>query len=111
VSCAAALAVISTIQEHGLLENSQRLGEHFTHRLADLKHPLLAGTRGTGLWQAIVLAGEHAGEFEKQARAQGFLVNAVKPNAVRIAPPLIITQQQVDSFIDAIPAILDSIGE
>ena len=46
--------------------------------------------------------------MEAAAREAGFLVNAVQPDAVRLAPPLILTEQEADSFIAALPAILDA---
>jgi acetylornithine aminotransferase len=45
---------------------------------------------------------------EAAARDAGFLVNAVQPDAVRIAPPLVLTAAQARSFTDALPAILDA---
>jgi len=41
------------------------------------------------------------------ARNQGFLVNAVRPTTIRLAPPLVLTADQAQSFLDALPAILD----
>jgi acetylornithine aminotransferase len=43
-----------------------------------------------------------------QAREAGFLVNAVAPDAIRLAPPLVLTQAQAETFVDALPAILDA---
>ena len=110
VSCAAALAVLTTIEEQGLLAHVRELGAHFTAAVAALIHPLMAGSRGIGLWHALVLTEDVAADFEASARDFGFLVNAVRPNAIRIAPPLLITREQLDSFLAAVPAILDSIG-
>ena len=110
VSCAAALAVLTTIEEQGLLAHVRELGAHFTAAVAALTHPLVAGSRGIGLWHALVLTADVAADFEASARDFGFLVNAVRPNAIRIAPPLLITREQLDSFLAAVPAILDSIG-
>ncbi|MGV0800329.1 acetylornithine transaminase, partial [Mycolicibacterium elephantis] len=42
------------------------------------------------------------------ARAAGFLVNAAAPEVVRLAPPLVITEEQVDAFLAALPAVLDT---
>ena len=41
------------------------------------------------------------------AREAGFLVNAVQPDAIRLAPPLILTAAQADTFVAALPSILD----
>ena len=64
--------------------------------------------RGSGLWLAIALNGAAGTAVAATAQRQRFLVNAVQPDAVRLAPPLILTEQEADSFIAALPAILDA---
>jgi acetylornithine aminotransferase len=108
VACAAALAVLNTIAEDHLLDNVKRVGEHLAHRLEAMDSPLVAGVRGSGLWRAIALTGEHAGAVETAARDHGLLVNAVKPDAIRLAPPLILTEAEVD---EAIPALETALQE
>ena len=107
VSCAAALAVLATIESDGLLASAATVGEQLSDGIAALSHPLLAGVRGRGLWLAAVLTEPAAAHVEAAARRAGFLVNAVQPDAIRLAPPLIITSGQAASFLDALPAILD----
>ena len=53
--------------------------------------PLLAGVRGEGLWLALVVDAGAAPAIEAAAREQGFLVNATGPDAVRLAPPLVLS--------------------
>jgi acetylornithine aminotransferase len=79
-----------------------------SHRLEAMDSPLVAGVRGSGLWRAIALTGEHAGAVETAARDRGLLVNAVKPDAIRLAPPLILTEAEVD---EAIPALETALQE
>jgi acetylornithine/succinyldiaminopimelate/putrescine aminotransferase len=55
-----------------------------------------------------VLTGPHAQAVQDAARAAGFLVNAVQPDAVRLAPPLILTGEEAQSLVDALPFILDA---
>jgi len=62
--------------------------------------------RGSGLWLAIVLAEPAGPAVEAAARRAGFLVNAVQPDAIRLAPPLTLAADQADSFTAALPAIL-----
>ena len=107
VACAAALAVLDTIESQGLLANVSTVGAHFRDGLAGVDHPALAGVRGRGLWLALELAGVPASAVEKASRDEGFLVNAVQPDAIRIAPPLILTAEQADSYATALPGILD----
>jgi len=108
VACAAALAVLEVIERDGLLAHVTRVGEQLVASIEAVRHPLVAGVRGRGLWLAIVLTAEVAAKVEEAARQAGFLVNAVQPDAVRLAPPLILSAGQARQFTDALPAILDT---
>lgn len=111
VSAAAALAVLDTIDADGLLEHVQTVGAQLAGGIAAIGHPLLAGVRGRGLWLAIVLTADRSAQVQAAAQRAGFLVNAVQPGAVRLAPPLVITPGQAAAFVAALPAILDEAAE
>jgi acetylornithine aminotransferase len=108
VSCAAALAVLTTIADEHLLDRVKRVGEHLAHELAGIDSSLVGGVRGSGLWRALVLTGTYAPAIEAAARGNGLLVNAVKPDVIRLAPPLILTEDEVD---EAIPLLASAIAE
>jgi acetylornithine aminotransferase len=108
VSCAAALAVIDTIERQGLLTAVESLGASWMADLAAVSSPLLSGVRGRGLWLALVTIDGAAPAIEAAARDAGFLVNATGPGAVRLAPPLVLTEAEAASFTAALPAILDA---
>ncbi len=108
VACAAALAVLDTIERDGLLAHVSRVGAQLAAGIEGIGHPLVAGVRGSGLWLAIALTGVAATAVAATAQRNGFLVNAVQPDAVRIAPPLILSAAEADAFIAALPAILDA---
>ncbi len=108
VACAAALAVLETIERDGLLANVAAVGERLVAGIEEVKHPLMAGVRGSGLWLAIALTSDAAARVEAAARPAGFLVNAVQPNAIRVAPPLILSADQAVEFTAALPGILDA---
>ncbi|MDP9094343.1 MAG: acetylornithine transaminase [Actinomycetota bacterium] len=110
VACAAALAVLSTIADDHLLDNVKRVGEYLANRLAAIGSPLVAGTRGSGLWQGVVLTQELASDVEAAARARGLLVNAVKPGVLRLAPPLILTEADVDVAVPLLAAAIAEVG-
>lgn len=110
VACAAALAVLDTIADEHLLDSVKRVGEHLGNGLDALRSPLVAGSRGTGLWRALVLDGAHAAAIEATARGNGLLVNAVKPDVIRLAPPLILTEDEVDDALPRLQAALDEIS-
>jgi len=106
-SCAAALAVIDTIEKDHLLDHVDTIGKQLSDGFDALDHPLVASHRGVGLWRAIELSAPAAAAVELSARNHGFLVNAVRPTTIRLAPPLVLTADQAQSFLDALPAILD----
>jgi len=108
VACAAAFAVLDTIEREGLLGNATKVGDQLAAGIEAIEHPLVAGVRGSGLWRAIVLTARAAAAVEAAARRAGFLVNAVQPDAIRLAPPLVLTAEQAGSFIAALPEILAS---
>jgi acetylornithine/N-succinyldiaminopimelate aminotransferase len=106
VACAAALAVLDVIERDGLLENVAQVGAVLSDGIGAVRHPLLVGVRGSGLWLAMALTSPSASLVEAAAREAGFLVNAVQPDAVRIAPPLVLSADQARTFLAALPGIL-----
>jgi acetylornithine aminotransferase len=108
VSAAAALAVLDTIERENLLNAAANVGELLSTGLAEVDHPLLAGVRGRGLWLALTLTGSVSEVVEAAARDAGFLVNNVRPDAVRLAPALTMTTVEAQSFVNALPGILDA---
>jgi acetylornithine/N-succinyldiaminopimelate aminotransferase len=108
VACAAALAVLDTIESQGLLSNVTEVGDRITASIEAIDHPLVTGVRGSGLWRAIMLSAPAAPAVEAAARRAGFLVNAVQPDAIRLAPPLILSAAEADSFTAELPSILSS---
>jgi acetylornithine aminotransferase len=108
LACAAGLAVLDTIATEGLLDHAREAGQHLEHRIGALDHPLVTGIRGAGLLRAITLAGDHAVAVAALARDAGFIVNPVAPDAIRLAPPLVVTTAELDLFVDALPGLLDA---
>jgi acetylornithine/N-succinyldiaminopimelate aminotransferase len=109
VSCAAALAVLDTIEADGLLARAETLGKTLSAGITGLGHPLVAGVRGAGLMLGVVLTAPVAAAAEAAARRHGFLVNAVAADVIRLVPPLVLTDTQVDSFLRALPVVLDAV--
>jgi acetylornithine/N-succinyldiaminopimelate aminotransferase len=108
VVCAAALAVLDTVEREGLLAASTALGTRLADGIRALDHPLVAEVRGVGLWLGVVLSAPVAAAVEVAAREAGFLLNVTGPSALRLAPPLVISAAQVDAFLAALPAVLDA---
>ena len=108
VCAAAACAVLRVLTEENLMGNADALGKTLQHGIESLNHPLVDYVRGRGLLRGVVLTAPHAKAVETAARDAGFLVNAAAPGVVRLAPPLIITGEQIASFLAGLPAILDT---
>jgi acetylornithine/N-succinyldiaminopimelate aminotransferase len=110
IACAAALAVLDTIEKDSILTNVTSVGARLTAGIGAIDHPLVAGVRGSGLWLAAVLSDAKAPAVSAAAQARGFLVNPVQPDVVRLAPPLILSAAEADEFLAAFPAILDEVA-
>ena len=108
VVCAAALAVLDVLEQDKLLPRTTELGERLRTAITALGHPLVDHVRGVGLWLAIVLTEPVAAAAEGAAREAGFLVNAAAPDAIRLAPPLVVSDAQLDAFVAALPGVLDA---
>ncbi|MFB0631324.1 acetylornithine transaminase [Streptomyces sp. AB3(2024)] len=110
VACAAGLAVIDTIAADGLLDRVKARGERLRSGIESSGHPLVSHVRGSGLLLGIVLTEPLAPKAQLAAQEAGFLVNAPAPDVVRLMPPFVITEAEVDAFVRALPGILDEAG-
>ncbi|HEX9888291.1 MAG TPA: acetylornithine transaminase [Nitriliruptorales bacterium] len=117
VVCAAANAVIDTIDQEGILaaagERSQQLFDGL-RTLAD-EAPFANGVRGRGLLLALTLDAPVAADVERACRERFLIVNAVQPDAVRLAPPLTVRADEVELALsalrDALGAVADAQGQ
>jgi acetylornithine aminotransferase len=109
IAAAAALAVLDTIRDEGLLERAKEIEHRFTAGIEALGHPGISGVRGKGALLGVVLTAPVAAALEAQLRSAGFLTNGVAADVVRLAPPLVVTDVQIDAFIAALPAALDEV--
>ncbi|MFG3619620.1 acetylornithine transaminase [Nocardia sp. NPDC047654] len=108
VCAAAALAVLRTIDETDLLSHVESVGKRLSDGIELLEHPLIDQVRGAGLLLGIVLTDEVSAHVEARAREAGYLVNPAKPDVIRLAPPLVLTETQADNFVADLPEILDA---
>ena len=108
VCAAAALAVLRTLTEQDLIGRAGVLGKTLSNGIESLNHPLVDHVRGRGLLCGVALTAPLAKPVETAARDAGFLVNAATPDVVRLAPPLIVTEAQIDEFLNALPGVLDT---
>ena len=105
VACAAALSVIDTIGREHLLERATVLGQKLRDGLA--ADPRVVEVRGEGLLIGLDLSEARSAEVAAAALDAGFIVNNPTPGRIRLAPPLVLTDQDAAAFLAAWPAILD----
>ena len=98
VVCAAALAVIAEMEERDLLGNCRARSSQLLKGLQQIEG--IKQVRGRGLLLAAVLEGESAAAVAAQALSDGLIVNAVRPDAIRLTPPLTVTAEEVDIALD-----------
>ena len=112
LACAAALAVLTTIESDDLVQRAATVGAYLLQRLSALaaRHPVITHVRGLGLMVAADLSIE-AGPVVDACRERGLLVNAVKPNTLRLVPPLIITAADVDEAIEILDGALAAVTQ
>jgi acetylornithine/N-succinyldiaminopimelate aminotransferase len=111
VAAIAGLAVMAVIERDGLLDNATAMGEHLVGAILRLGHPLITGVRGRGLLRGITLAAPMAAAVADAALNAGFVINAPSPEVLRLAPPLVITADLLDTFVAALPGLIDGVGE
>lgn len=104
VACAAGLVVIHTIENEKLLEHVRETGDWLRAALAELDG--ISAVRGRGLLTAFELQTAVAPKFVSAALDAGFIVNATDEHTIRLAPPLIITREQLETFLAAVPQLL-----
>jgi acetylornithine/N-succinyldiaminopimelate aminotransferase len=114
VSCAAALAVLDTIADDELVAAAAAKGAALADGLRALDAPHAAGVRGSGLLLALELDAPVAAAVEQAARERRLLVNAVAPDAVRLAPPLTVSDAEIDLAVaildDALTAVAQQVA-
>ena len=106
VACAAAAAVIDTIRREGLIDRVDRLGRRWSRDLAALAG--VTQVRGRGLLLAIALdeAVGPAADVGRELLERGFIVNAPRPDTIRLAPPFILADADADRFTHELAELL-----
>jgi acetylornithine aminotransferase len=108
VACAAALAVVGTIENEDLLDRVTALGQRIRDGIA--ADSRVAEVTGAGLLIGIVLRDAGAApRVAAAALAGGFIINAATPDRIRLAPPFVLTDDDADAFVKAFPTWLDEV--
>ena len=104
VACAAALAVLETVEREDLMSRAKFIESEFVAHIS-----LALGVdhvRGAGAMLGVVLNHENAAAVEAKARELGLIINAPSPNVLRIVPPLVITDSELQAGIELLTQAL-----
>jgi acetylornithine aminotransferase len=110
LATAVANAVLGEIERAGLVENAAVRGAQLRDRVLGLGSPLVTGVRGRGLLLGVALAEPVAQQLSDAALAHGLIVNAANDSTIRMAPPLIIGDAELDEFEERFGRALDTVA-
>lgn len=110
LACAIASAALDVLVEEKLVEHAAELGQHLAKRLAGLRSPKVKETRCLGLWAGVELVESAGGArpYCYKLKDRGLLCKDTHTHTIRLAPPLVITKEQLDWAVDQIEAVLAS---
>lgn len=104
--CAVALTVLNILEEDDLMRNAAVLGERLKHGIRAIDSPNLRDVRGKGLMIGVDVGEDFLPEAMSRMRQNGILATTGGPDSIRLLPPLVITEEQVDMIIEAMKKVL-----
>jgi ornithine--oxo-acid transaminase len=112
LAAAVGLEALHVIREEGLVERSRTLGAHMIERLRALTSPALTDVRGRGLWAGAEIDPQIASARQicERLLAKGVLSKETHGTVVRLAPPLVIAQDDLDRALDRFAEVLDEVS-
>ena len=112
LACAAAIAVLETMRRENIVEHVAEIGRYFKERLLELKakYPQVREVRGKGLMLAIELSDGSAAKVNNALFARRVLANAIGDSVLRMLPPLVVEQEEVDRFVAALEESLAEVA-
>ena len=105
LACAVARAALQVIVDEKLVERSAELGAYFLARLQTLKSPVIKEIRGRGLWIGVELTGS-ARPYCERLKDEGLLCKETHDHVIRLAPPLVISREEIDWAFERIKRVL-----
>ena len=113
LACAVAMAALKVLVDENLAENAEKLGQVFRSRLQMINVSIVSGVRGKGLLNAIDIVpfgnGKTAYDVCLALKANGLLAKQTHTHTIRFAPPLTITQEQIETAADIIAHTIDAV--
>ncbi|MBX3116174.1 MAG: acetylornithine transaminase [Cryobacterium sp.] len=110
LATAAGNAVLREIEDSGLIENAAVRGKQLRSFIESLRHPQITEVRGRGLLIGIGLAEPRAKELAAAALSHGLIINAAKDQSIRLAPPLILGDAEIEEFEEIFPKALGELA-
>lgn len=105
MACAVSIASIDVLVEEKLAERSLKLGEYFKEKLKEINNPIIKEVRGRGLFIGVELT-EPARKYCEALKEEGLLCKETHDNVIRFAPPLVISEEDLDWAIERIKKVL-----
>jgi ornithine--oxo-acid transaminase len=105
LACAIARAALQVLAEEKLADRSAELGAYFLGQLKTLRAPHIVDIRGRGLWIGIELSGA-ARPYCEKLKDEGILCKETHDHVIRVAPPLVITRDEIDWALDRFRKVL-----
>jgi ornithine--oxo-acid transaminase len=108
LACAVAREALKVLVEENLAERASEMGEYLMARLQEIESPHIKLIRGKGLWVGVVLRAEAGGarRFCEALMERGMLCKETHWNVIRLAPPLVITEEEIDWAVERLEAVL-----
>ena len=112
LTCAAAAAVVDYVIKNDVSANVRAMGQRLNQGLENLKsrYPIITEVRGLGLLLAIQLNAEIAPQLVARSNEEGLLLNPLRPNAIRLMPPLNVTADEVDEALEKLEVALKEVA-
>ncbi|MGX9988427.1 ornithine--oxo-acid transaminase [Rhizobium sp. Z1P35] len=104
LACAVARTALKVLTEEGMIENAAVMGDYFIEGLRSIRSNIVRDVRGRGLMMAIELEPEAGGarQYCHALKERGLLAKDTHDHTIRLAPPLVITNEQVDWAVSQI---------
>ncbi|MEY3696534.1 MAG: Acetylornithine aminotransferase [Actinomycetota bacterium] len=106
LSTAAANAVFNEVNQTDFLSKVLDNAKWFADAVLSLNLSIISEVRYSGLWFGIELTSDSANEIVLAAAKSGFLINAVRPNVIRLAPALNVSRNELQTFVEALPKLV-----
>lgn len=107
MACAVSIASLQVLTEEKLAERSQELGSYFLSKLQEIKNPIIKEVRGRGLFIGVELT-VPARKYCEQLKEEGLLCKETHDTVIRFAPPLVISNEDLDWAIERIKKVLSA---